>query len=364
MPDEWELQYALNPTIDDSTSDGDADGLTNLDEYVHGTNPTDRDTDGDGISDGWEVAHGYSPLAANPGKVWDNDSENGYWSNPNNWSGDILPSAGDLVIFNISCTDDCFGDDITDHLGHLVLDYGYTGTLTIEQDAIAGGDTLTVTGDVTVSDGALVCEADPTAIGSGTVEDPHGEGITISAANITVGTGGYVSADGQGFLENDGPGAGDSWSENNAGAGGGHGGYGGDGYNCMGGVSYGLEWEPTSLGSGGGAFTLGGGSGGGAVKLEATDTITVNGAVSADGDDCFQPCAGGGAGGSIWMAADTLEGAGTITADGGNGCSTDGGGGSGGRIYINTTTSTYTGTKSIAGGTGFDPGDMGTIYEE
>jgi hypothetical protein len=360
LPDHWEFVYG----VDDPEADEESDGLTNLDEYLNGTNPTNPDTDGDGISDGWEVGHGYNPLAADAAKIWDNNSADGYWSNPNNWSDDILPTTGDLVVFNAGCVDDCYGDDIEDNVQHLLLDYGYTGTVTIGQDSISGGDTLTVTGDVTVSDGSLVCKADPAAIGSGTAENPHGEGITINAANITVGASGHISADGQGFLENDGPGAGESWSQNNAGAGGGHGGYGGDGYNCTGGAPYGLEWEPTSLGSGGAAYTAGGGNGGGAMKLEATDTITVHGTISANGDEWYQPCAGGGAGGSIWMVADTLEGAGTISTQGGNGCSTDGGGGSGGRIHIDAATSTYTGTKSVSGGTGFDTGDEGSLREE
>jgi hypothetical protein len=344
--------------------DEDSDGLDNLGEYLNGADPTNPDTDGDGISDGWEVDHGFNPLADDQPKIWDNDSEDGYWSNPNNWSDDILPAAGDFVVFNANCVDDCSGDEIADNLEHILLDFGYTGTLTIEQDSINGGDTLTVTGDVTVSDGTIVCEADPTAIGSGTVEDPHGEGIIINAANVAVGESGHISGDGQGFSENQGPGVGDSSSENNVGAGGGHGGNGGNGFNCLGGLPYGLEWEPTSLGSGGAAYTSGGGSGGGAIKLEVTDTTTVNGTVSANGTDWYEPCAGGGAGGSIWIVADTVDGTGSITAVGGNGCASDGGGGSGGRICISTTTSTYGGTKSVSGGTGFDGGDEGTIREE
>lgn len=39
MPDKWENQHGLNPTLDDSTQDADADGFTNLEEYKAGTSP-------------------------------------------------------------------------------------------------------------------------------------------------------------------------------------------------------------------------------------------------------------------------------------------------------------------------------------
>ena len=55
MPDGWEVSNSLDPLLDDSTGDPDADGLTNLEEYQNNTDPNDADSDEDGLSDGDEV---------------------------------------------------------------------------------------------------------------------------------------------------------------------------------------------------------------------------------------------------------------------------------------------------------------------
>jgi hypothetical protein len=52
LPDDWEIAHGLNPGFDDASLDSDGDGLTNLEEYLRGTDPFNPDTDGDGILDG------------------------------------------------------------------------------------------------------------------------------------------------------------------------------------------------------------------------------------------------------------------------------------------------------------------------
>jgi len=42
MSDIWENQYGLNPLVNDASSDLDGDGITNLQEYTNGSNPTTR----------------------------------------------------------------------------------------------------------------------------------------------------------------------------------------------------------------------------------------------------------------------------------------------------------------------------------
>ena len=64
LPDEWETLYGLNPLTDDAYDDFDHDGLTNLEEYLQGTDPTRADTDGDGWSDYDEYIRGTDPKDA------------------------------------------------------------------------------------------------------------------------------------------------------------------------------------------------------------------------------------------------------------------------------------------------------------
>lgn len=51
--------------FEDLAPSADADGLSNQEEYLLGTDPSNPDTDGDGIIDGDEVAAGTDPITAN-----------------------------------------------------------------------------------------------------------------------------------------------------------------------------------------------------------------------------------------------------------------------------------------------------------
>lgn len=61
MEDAWEAAHGLDVTRDDRDADADADGLTNITEYVLGTDPAHIDSDRDGMPDGWEANHGSDP---------------------------------------------------------------------------------------------------------------------------------------------------------------------------------------------------------------------------------------------------------------------------------------------------------------
>lgn len=62
MPDWFETRYGLDLAHDDSAGDPDGDGLSNIEEYMLGTDPHEADTDGDGVPDGTEVEEGTNPL--------------------------------------------------------------------------------------------------------------------------------------------------------------------------------------------------------------------------------------------------------------------------------------------------------------
>ncbi len=65
LPDVWEEAHELDPNDnlgdEGAGGDPDRDGLSNLEELVLGTSPTDPDTDGGGENDHSEVTHGRDP---------------------------------------------------------------------------------------------------------------------------------------------------------------------------------------------------------------------------------------------------------------------------------------------------------------
>jgi hypothetical protein len=181
--------------------------------------------------------------------------------------------------------------------------------------------------------------------------------------NLIINPGGQINADYKGYQGGSGPGKPIAQGSNNGG--GGYGGAGGNGSSTAGGPAYGSVIQPTDLGSGGGQYNSGypAGAGGGSIKIMVTGNATLDGGVSANGQNyqtiSFNP--GGGSGGSVWINTDGIfSGSGIISAGGGNGYSSSGGGG-GGRIYITYSSSTATFTPTVTGGTGYNAGSPGTL---
>lgn len=232
--------------------------------------------------------------------------------------------------------------------------------------------------DITITGaGKLICQSST----SGT----YGSGVTITARNITIEAGGWICADGEGFMgglvrDGFGPGygGGAGISGQYGGAGASYGGLGGNGGNYSSGInnysrpvySYVSSTQPIAVGSGGGcgddANGPDWGNGGGAIKLIVSGTLTCDGYITADGVPghvTTHDAPGGGSGGSIWIWTNVFAGgvSGYVHANGGYGgnslATAAGGGGGGGVIRITyADNSGWNGSVSVTkglGGAGF-----------
>ncbi len=172
----------------------------------------------------------------------------------------------------------------------------------------------------------------------------HGENDTsqsnilnLNVDNLTIDAGGRIDLDAKGYNAGQGPGA----STGNSG--GGYGGVGENGDSGTGGASYGAETNPIDIGSGGSN-----GRGGGMLRVQANDILTINGDITAKGQDSTSSNNGGGAGGSILLIANHFNGSGSLNADGGNKNGT-GGEGAGGRIAAYYQDQNFLNNGSISG---------------
>lgn len=290
-------------------------------------------------------------------------------------AGFSLNVAGDLTVNSTSARLEFGGDYVTNlwrhaslcstqsvHLavgGNLNLTSG--GRLDIRSAATNGvdafGASVEVGGNFSIASNSA-CYAWCDAFNGGA---PHFE-----VGNLHVAEGGLLSASERGFpagwvvsqavirSQGYGPGGGKSTNPGTSalGGGGGHGGRGGKQGTSVSGATYDDPYSPSLAGSGGAVnwkYCTQGGVGGGVVHVCATNSIVVDGTVSADGQKASGDYAGGGAGGSVYLAAPSVYGAstGVISAKGGNPSASTSAymaGGGGGRIAI------WTGEKYVKGG--------------
>ena len=195
--------------------------------------------------------------------------------------------------------------------------------------------------------------------------------LSFTSENLTVDDGGLLTSKGLGYNYTHGStvgllgtanlGIGFTTSAGSSGAG-----FGGSSGRGVGttrtGQPYGDLYEPNIYGSCGGGASVSG-SGGGILWMNVTDTLFVDGEISANGDNAKGASGGGGSGGSQWLYANMIKGTGRLSAVGGNG-GASGGGGSGGRIalYFNVN-GTFTGKYQNWGGSGkLEPGGAGTTF--
>jgi hypothetical protein len=103
LPDPWEIE-AFGNLSQNAGGDADGDGLTNLEEFLAGTDPTRADTDGDGLSDYDELkVHFTNPLRADTDGdgLSDGDEINVYHTDPNrvDTDGDWLPDGAEVTLY-------------------------------------------------------------------------------------------------------------------------------------------------------------------------------------------------------------------------------------------------------------------------
>jgi hypothetical protein len=222
----------------------------------------------------------------------------------------VLPSAT-LESFTPHGTNFIFGNSVS--FGDCVVSNGVLLTLECnEGQNVFSFDSLTIENGGTVRCMGNLLSINEAA--GGTSNNILGQGVTLIASNLTIEAGGSLNADGRGFDSVVLPAA---HPLNNGAYGGMAGGFGGT---CFGSLS-----NVTALGSGGAV------TGGGAIRLIVTDTLTVDGSLSCNGSGT---AAGyGGSGGSLWIDCATLQGAGVIAANGSS-VGTINRNGGGGRVHL------------------------------
>lgn len=237
-----------------------------------------------------------------------------------------------------------------------------SGTLTVETNSL-----LTLDVPEATEYGITANQVSVGATGSITHAVSSVAGVGIQASGVTVNLGGSIDVSARGYRGGGRDGNVDSHGLTVGGAlgaayrsGGSYGGYGGVYEGAGTNEPYGDPAAPDLLGSGGSSGGCGsGGNGGGRIKI-AAQTVTVNGALRADGQTVNGCQSGGGSGGSIWIDTNMLTGTGTISANGGG--SEVGGGG--GRVAVYCASSTFDEALfQVLGGQGSNrTGGNGTLY--
>ncbi|MFX1488234.1 MAG: caspase family protein [Promethearchaeota archaeon] len=126
MPDSYEYLCDLDPTIDDTNLDNDQDGLPNLLEFLLGSLANDVDSDGDLLPDYWEYNNNLN-LTLNDAHV---DSDSDGLDNYNEYTNNLNPQ-----------NPDCDNDGLTD--GEEVLRY-HTNPLKKDTDGDGYSDSIEI----------------------------------------------------------------------------------------------------------------------------------------------------------------------------------------------------------------------------
>lgn len=257
---------------------------------------------------------------------------NGWWSDAGMWTPNGVPGDGENVTMRPGNYTNYIGESSSNLLSF--TQYGGTLIFTNWTTALRATDVVMATGRMTHA----LCDTN--------VFVDNTNRVWIVATNLTIKSNAQINVDAVGFRG--GPGTGGSFTNGqgpggaryvtDGTSGGGYGGRGGGTYYAaaLPGEPYGESDKPFWSGSGGaGRNTSAGGNGGGAIRLEVANRLSVHGAITAGGGKGN----GCGSGGGISIVCAAIAGTGgVIRADGGNlsgnEAGTVGGGGGGGRVAV------------------------------
>ncbi len=288
-------------------------------------------------------------------KTWRGGTATGDWFSASNWTNGVPADGDEAVIAAGACL-------LTNETAALAAFTMQAGTLICSNwGARLVAETVTLTGGVITL---------PPAFSNGFMTNR----VWIVCSNLTLGAAARIDADRKGWRGGaaggvpgvtDGSGPGGGLARQGAGSYGGRGAGGTKG-------GYGDFRGPQEPGSGGaGDSWAAGGDGGGAIRIDASGSVTVDGTITANGGSAGTR-SGGGSGGSIYIACQLLAGSspgGRISANGGLATSTDyGPGAGGGRIAILYDSAAQASAPvplvrvSAAAGTRVTSGQPGTLF--
>lgn len=290
----------------------------------------------------------------------------GEWSDDANWTNGV-PGLGDVAIVN-------------------------SGSVLLTNETVELASFTMNGGTLTFTNWNTRLSAETVEIPGGTVTLPPAftnnvmsNRVWFACTDFTLGTNGEIDVAGKGYQggsvyterQGQGPGGGPSATTASIRQGASYGGQGNriaDSVDASDALTYGSAEAPLQPGSGGGSYnwndTAVGGNGGGAVLIEASGHIALNGSILANGMLVDTAASGGGSGGGVFLTCQTLSGAGTVTANGSSTLSpSNSGNGGGGRIAVHYTPEAQAELPvpaitflAKAGSAGIYPAEMGTLY--
>ncbi|MBI5050481.1 MAG: hypothetical protein HZC11_06365 [Nitrospirae bacterium] len=114
--------------------------------------------------------------------TWTGSGADNFASNPANWSGNVVPSEGDNVVFDNTSTKDCIWD-LNMTIASLNINSGYTGTVALSSN-------LTVTGDITIASGTFNGSASTITVkgnwSNSGIFTPSASTVILNGANQTI----------------------------------------------------------------------------------------------------------------------------------------------------------------------------------